>query len=189
MVTSNEIKKWSILMVDNTKKKIVGSEQAKKRPALVLARLRGDKYIVAYITSKLKNFATHVPVELLLPSEIMLEQLDTVKLSDIEKVTGYLDSDEIRMQVKEKYNLSILSEKQVENKPLKFKRGNIIIFTEDSEDKKGVILQNNIGNFYGSTTIVFEGGEIKTIATERITGTLGFFQNLKKLEDQLKKII
>jgi len=80
----------------------VGSEQSGKRPVLVIQNDVGNKYsptvIVAVITSKFTKakLPTHVEVEVLKPSLVLLEQIKTL---DKTRITEYVCSlDELKMK-------------------------------------------------------------------------------------------
>jgi mRNA interferase MazF len=72
----------------------VGSEQAGKRPVLIIQNDVGNKFsptvIVASITTKSKNkLPTHVEISLSTPSTVMLEQIRTI---DKKRIISYIES-------------------------------------------------------------------------------------------------
>src|SRR3989338_11678155 len=96
---NKEILRGDVLLVDFDP--VIGSEQGKRRPALVIQNDLGNKYspitIVAAITSRtfLKAYPTNLEIHpRFLPqaSTIMLNQVRTIDKSRIHKVYGHLDT-------------------------------------------------------------------------------------------------
>jgi anti-repressor protein len=91
----------------------VGSEQCGKRPVVILQNDIGNKYsstvIVATVTSNLRDFVTHVPIDtecgLKMNSAIALEQIRTIDKSRLYGKTGHV-SPEIMEKVEEVLELS-----------------------------------------------------------------------------------
>lgn len=185
-----DIKKWSFIIV-NKESLTIGSEQTGCRPAIVLAKFKNGKYLIAYISSAIKNFITHVPVELDKPSEIMLEQLDSITQHEIYNVIGEVTCKETQNLIEQKFKLSVSSNLRVPSNQLQVKRGNIVVFKDNNKLKKGIVISNDRGNLKSTTIIIQEENddEIKTIDKRRVVEVKGFFQNSKKLERTLKNLI
>ncbi len=91
-----EVKRGCIVLVDLDH--VVGSEQGKTKPALVIQNDFGNQYspttIVAPITTKMfsKQFPTNVEIELKEKSTILLNQLRTIDKSRIIKILDRISS-------------------------------------------------------------------------------------------------
>jgi len=95
------IKRGDIYLADLSGIKAVGSEQSGNRPVIVIQNDIGNKYspnvIVAEITSSTKpDLPSHMYIDLLKPSTIMLEQIKTISKMRLKKKLAQLPVDRVK---------------------------------------------------------------------------------------------